>query len=99
MSIFTHGRHEGSDVCYYLPEPYFELPLLIRDNINNIIVFKQTAKTVQNLFNDKACLDMSYEEFKGLCRGAWKEKQSYLKINRIDDEEKHCICNESKKRK
>ena len=30
---------------------------------------------------------MSYEEFKNLCRGAWKEKYRYLKINRLDDEE------------
>ena len=40
---------------------------------------------------------MKYEEFKDLCREAWKEKLSYLKINRLDDGEKFCICIESKK--
>ena len=38
---------------------------------------------------------MSYEEFKGLRREAWKEKHSYLLINKLDDEEKYCSCNES----
>ena len=37
---------------------------------------------------------MSNENFLDLCREAWKEKHSYLKINRLDDEEKYCICNE-----
>ena len=37
---------------------YFELPLIIRDNSNIIILFKQTAKTVQNLYNDIAGFDM-----------------------------------------
>ena len=41
--------------------------------------------------------DMSYEGFENLCKEAWKEKNSYLKINRLDDEEKYCNCIESKK--
>ena len=92
----TRGRHEGTDV-YYLSQRNFELPLLIRDNSSIIIWFTQTAKTVQQIFNDLAGFDMSYDEFKELCREAWKEKYYYLKINKIDDEEEYCICNESKK--
>ena len=53
--FFTRGRHENIDV-YYLSQRYFELPLIIRDNSNIIILFKQTAKTVQNLYNDIAGL-------------------------------------------
>ena len=30
---------------------------------------------------------MNYNEFKDLCREAWKEKYSYLKINRLDEDE------------
>ena len=55
--FFTRGRHENIDV-YYLSQRYFELPLIIRDNSNIIILFKQTAKTVQNLYNDIAGFDM-----------------------------------------
>ena len=94
--FFTRGRHENIDV-YYLSQRYFELPLLIRDNSNIIILFKQTAKTVQNLYNDIAGFDMSYDEFKNLCREAWSKKYSYLKIDRLDDNEKYTICNESEK--
>ena len=94
--FFTRGRHENIDV-YYLSQRYFELPLIIRDNSNIIILFKQTAKTVQNLYSDIAGFDMSYNEFKNLCREAWNKKYSYLKINRLDEDEKYTICNESEK--
>ena len=94
--FFTRGRHENIDV-YYLSQRYFELPLIIRDNSNIIILFKQTAKTVQNLYNDIAGFDMDYNEFKNLCREAWNKKYSYLKINRLDEDEKYTICNESDK--
>ena len=94
--FFTRGRHENIDV-YYLSQRYFELPLIIRDNSSIIILFKQTAKTVQNLFNDIAGFNMDYNEFKDLCREAWKKKYSYLKINRLADIEKYTICNESDK--
>ena len=94
--FFTRGRHENIDV-YYLSQRYFELPLIIRDNSNIIILFKQTAKTVQNLYNDIGGFDMDYNEFKNLCREAWNKKYSYLKINRLNDDEKYTICNESEK--
>ena len=90
----TRGRHENIDV-YYLSQRYFELPLITRDNSSIIILYKQTAKIVQNLYNDIAGFDMVYNEFKNLCREAWKKKYSYLKINRLDDNEKYTICNES----
>ena len=88
--FFTRGRHENINV-YYLSQKYFELPLIIRDNSNIIILFKQTAKTVQNLYNDIAGFDMDYNEFKNLCREAWNKKYSYLKINRLCDDEKYTI--------
>ena len=44
-----------------------------------------------------AGFDMSYEQFNDLCREAWKEKCSYLKIIRLDDKEKFCTSNESEK--
>ena len=40
---------------------------------------------------------MDYNEFKNLCREAWNKKYSYLKIDRLNDDEKYTICNESEK--
>ena len=93
--FFTRGRHEKIDV-YYLSQHCFELPLIIRGNSNIFILFKQFTKTVQIFLMDIAAFDKSYEELKDLCREAWKQKYSYLKINRLDDQEKKCICNENK---
>ena len=93
--FFTRGRHENIDV-YYLSQRYFELPIIIRDNSNIIILFKQTAKTVQSLYNDIAGFDMSYEEFKNLCREVWKNEFNYLKIERHKNrQERYSIWNES----
>ena len=93
--FFTRGRHENFDV-YYLSQRYFELPIIIRDNSNIIILFKQTAKTVQSLYNDIAGFDMSYEEFKNLCREVWKNEFNYLKIERHKNrQERYSIWNES----
>ena len=41
--------------------------------------------------------DMSYEEFKSLCREAWNEKFNSLLINRLEDKSgsRYMICNES----
>ena len=47
--FFTRGRHENI-YEFLLSQRDFELPILIRDNSNIIILFKQTAKTVQSLF-------------------------------------------------
>ena len=96
--FFTRGRHNDLDV-YYLSQSYFKLPLsTIRNNSNIIILFQQTLKGVMHIYSDIAGFDMSYEEFKSLCKEAWKEKYNYLEINRLEDKDgkKYCICNESK---
>ena len=95
--FFTRGRHKLCDV-YHLSQSYFDvLKHTIRNNSNVIILFRQTLKDLQHLYSDIAGLDMSFNEFKGLCRGAWKEKDSYQEINIIEDENecKYKNCNES----
>ena len=95
--FFTRGRHNDLDV-YYLSQSYFDLPKrTIRNNSNIIILFQQTLKDVENIYRDIAGFDMSYDEFKSLCREAWKEKYNYLEINRLEDKngKKYKICNES----
>ena len=95
--FFTRGRHNLCDV-YYLSQSYFEVPKrTIRNNSNIIILFQQTLKEVEHIHRDIAGFDMSYDEFKELCREAWKEKYNYLLINRLEDKNgtKYQVCNES----
>ena len=95
--FFTRGRHNDLDV-YYLAQSYFDLPKRsIRNNSNTIILFQQTLKDVENIYRDIEGFDMSYNEFKALCREAWNRKLSYLMINRHIDKDKgrYSILNES----
>ena len=95
--FFTRGRHNDLDV-YYLSQSYFDLPKrTIRNNSNIIILFQQTLKDVQHIYTDKAGFDMSYDEFKRLCKEEWRDKSNYLLLNRLKDKNgsKNMICNES----
>ena len=95
--FFTRGRHNDLDV-YYLSQSYFDLPKrTIRNNSNIIISFQQTLKDVEHIYRDIAGFDMSNDEFKSLCREAWRDPYNYLLINRLEDKNgsKYMICNES----
>ena len=95
--FFTRGRHNDLDV-YYLSQSYFDLPKrTIRNNSNIIILFQQTLKDVEHIYRDIAGFDMSNDEFKSLCREAWRDSYNYLLINRLEDKNgsKYMICNES----
>ena len=71
---------------FIIYQSYFDLPKrTIRNNSNIIILFQQTLKDVEHIYRDIAGFDMSYDEFKSLCREAWKEKYNYLLINRLED--------------
>ena len=95
--FFTRERHKSCDV-YYLCQSYFDAPKkTVRNNSNIIILFQQTLKDVEHIHRDISGFDMSYEEFKSLCREAWNEKFNYLLINRLEDKNgsRNRICNES----
>ena len=80
--FFTRGRHHLIDI-YYISQSYFHLPKnTIRNNSNIIILFKQTLRDIILLFHDIAGLDMNLEEWKQLCRKAWKNEYDYLQIDR-----------------
>ena len=96
--FFIRGRHNNLDI-YYLSQSYFDLPKrTIRNNSNRIILFNQTLKDIEHIYRDVAGYDMSYDEFKDLCRKSWEEDYNYLCIDRSKkrDRGKYCICNESK---
>ena len=65
----------------------FELPF--KNNFMTIVSFSE--KRNQNIFYDKAAFDIGDEDFKDLRKGAWKEKDRYPKLNKLDDDEKYCI--------
>ena len=95
--FFTRGRHNDLDV-YYLSQSYFDSPKrTIRNNSNIIILFQQTLKDVEHIYRDIAGFDMSNDEFKSLCREAWRDNYNYLLLNRLEDKNgsKYMICNES----
>ena len=95
--FFTRGRHNDLDV-YYLSQSYFDLPKrTIRNNSIIIILFQQTLKGVEHIYRDIAGFDMSYDEFKSLCKEAWRDKYNYSILNRLEDKNgsKYMICNES----
>ena len=97
--FFVRGRHNNLDI-YYLSQSYFDLPKrTIRNNSNKIILFNQTLKDIEHIYRDVAGYDMSYDEFKELCRKSWEEDYNYLCIDESKkrDQGKYCICNESKK--
>ena len=96
--FFIRGRHNNLDI-YHLSQSYFDLPKrTIRNNSNRIILFNQTLKDIEHIYRDVAGYDMSYDEFKELCRKSWDEDYNYLCIDRSKkrDQGKYCICNESK---
>ena len=77
----TRGRHKLCDV-YYLSQSYFEVPKrTIRNNSNIIILFQQALKDVEHIYRDIAGFDMSYDEFKSLCRES-VERKIQLLINK-----------------
>ena len=83
--FFTRGRHKLSDT-YYLSQSYFDVPKkTIRNNSNIILLFQQTLKVVEHIYRDMASFDTSFDEFKELCREAWKEKHNSLLLNRLEN--------------
>ena len=66
-------------------------------NSNIIILFRRILRDVEHIYRDITGFDMSYDEFKELCREAWKEKHNYLETNMLEDknESKYKTCNES----
>ena len=71
----------------------------IRDNSKKNVLFNQTVKDFEHIYKDVAGYDMSYEEFKEVCRKSWDEVYNYLSTDRPKkrDQGRYCICNESKK--
>lgn len=79
---FAMGRHRGLD-CFYLCQTYSKIPKqMVRDNANLILLFKQDDLNLKHAYDDHVNTDMSWEQFKGACKLCWKDKHSFIVIDK-----------------
>lgn len=79
---FAMGRHNHID-SIYIGQTYSKIPKqLIRDNVNLLVIFKQDETNLKHIFNEHVGVDMTFEKFKMICKNAWKDKYSFLVINK-----------------
>lgn len=81
---FAMGRHHG--VCsFLLCQSYVRCPRhLIRENANLIILFRQDDISLKHAFNEHVGSELSFNQFKELCKIAWADKHGFLTINKDD---------------
>lgn len=92
-NYFTMGRHKQID-CFYLSQTYSKVPKqLIRDNANLLIIFKQDETNLKHIYNEHVTTDIDWFKFKKLCSSTWRDKFSFLLIN------KDCDMNKGRYRK
>ena len=70
----------------------------LKNNSDRLILFKQTLRDVQSMYEDIGAFDMKYDEIMAMFRVAWSEKFNYLCIDmtKNKNEGKYRIFNESK---
>ena len=79
-SYYVIGRHSNVD-CFYLDQNYFKLSRqTIRENANFISLFPQDLKILNHIFDDHVGSDMTKEEFRQLCKAAWKKQHGFVII-------------------
>ena len=62
-----------------LTQNYFKLPgQTIRENANFMCLFPQDLKNLNHIFDDHVASDMTKEEFRQLCKTAWKKQHGFV---------------------
>ena len=87
QAMFKRSRHNNLSI-FIISQDYYELPKKnnIRANGNIYHIFKpNNFRDVQNLYQDKASMDMTYNEFKLLTSICWSEKYQLLTIDMTKD--------------
>ena len=81
-AIFKRGRHNNLSV-FIISQDYYELPKkTIRTNVNIYHIFKpKNFLDVRNIYQDKASMDMTLDEFKYLTSTCWKKNYQPLTID------------------
>ena len=82
QAMFKRGRHNNLSI-FIISQDYYELPKrTIRANGNIYHLFKPNIfRDVQNLYQDKASMDMTLNEFKLLTSTCWNKNYLPLTIN------------------
>ena len=82
---YTRGRHMNCTV-FYLTQRYYDVPKIIRDNSNLVILFRQPHKSLTLLFNE---LDArNTDKLRLIAHDAWSKKHHYIAINTaLEDDE------------
>ena len=86
QAMFKRGRHKNLSI-FIISQDYYELPKrTIRANGNIYHIFKpHNFRDVQNLYQDKASMDMTLNEIKLLKPTCWNEKYQPLTIDLTKD--------------
>ena len=86
QSMFKRGRHDNLSI-FIISQDYYELPKrTIRCNGNIFHIFKpNNFRDVLNLYQDKASMDMTLNEFKLISSTCWNEKYQPLTIDMTKD--------------
>lgn len=83
--IYSRSRHKGID-CFYLSQSYKAIPKhLIRDNLNFLIIFPQDNINLKSIFDEHVGSDMSFEQFKKMCKLCWDKNYGFLVINKDNE--------------
>ena len=84
--MFKRSRHNISSLSI-ISQDYYELPKKTeRANGNIYHIFKPNSfSVVCNIYQDKASMDMTLDEFKYLTSSCWNEKYQPLTIDMTKD--------------
>ena len=84
--VFTKGRPHGINVIF-ITQSYYEIPKrTIRDNANFIILFRQNTRSIEPIHRDNVdSTDMSYREFPKFVNKVWKNRHSFVTIDKTLD--------------
>jgi hypothetical protein len=86
-TYYIRGRHSNVD-CFYLAQNYFKLPRqTIRENANFICLFPQDMKNLNHIYNDHVCIDIPIDEFRELCKTAWKQPHGFVILDLTSQKE------------
>ena len=86
QAMFKRGRHNNLSI-FMITQDYYEMPKrTIRANGNIFHLFKpNNYLDVRNIYQDKASMDMTLNEFKYLTSICWSEKYQSLTIDMTKD--------------
>ena len=86
QAMFTRGRHNNLSILI-ISQDYYELPKrTIRANLKIYHIFKpNNFRDVQNLYQDKASMDLTLNEFKLITSTCWNKNYQPLAIDMTKD--------------